>query len=58
MLVEEPERVQTEQVKTEQVNLNHLSGHFRGCLRGTFHGTRRIGANPEKSDLLNFRGWD
>ena len=29
----------TEQVKTGQVNLDHLSGHFRGRFRGHLRGT-------------------
>ena len=31
----------TEQVKTGQVNLDHLSGHFRGHFRGRLRGTFR-----------------
>ena len=49
-----------EQVKTGQVNPNHLSGHFRGHLhgplRGTFRGSFRAehlkGKNLEKPTLV------
>ena len=33
----------TEQVKTGQVNLDHLTGHFRGRFRGRVRGRFRGG---------------